>query len=180
MPPWPEEVGSRGRQRPSCGRGSVGIPPPFSAALALGRRPKQLLCGDLGRYPSASCRTKLTPTLDHNQALFTKSCGTLWEPDPPTSTRALLGRRGAQQKDGWRQHIFWSILLITMGRSHAQSVWTVSSGGSACELSTNRMCVSDGIGGYSNGESCTSHVPLSRKLRCAAKRATLGAHGCSS
>ena len=48
----------------------MGIPPPFSAALALGRLPKQLLCGDLGRYPSASCRTKLTPTLDHTQAAF--------------------------------------------------------------------------------------------------------------
>jgi hypothetical protein len=32
---------------------------------ALQVLPKQLLCGDLGRYPSALCRTKLTPTLDH-------------------------------------------------------------------------------------------------------------------
>ena len=59
MPPWQEEVGSRGRQRPSCGGGSVGIPPPFSAALVLGRRPKQLLYGMSGVYLARSPRTNL-------------------------------------------------------------------------------------------------------------------------
>jgi hypothetical protein len=70
MPPWQEEVGSRGRQRPSCG-GSCGVSTsPFFAASALGRLPKQLLSGDLGGKHLRSPRTKLTPTLDHSQATF--------------------------------------------------------------------------------------------------------------
>jgi hypothetical protein len=46
--------------------------------------------------------------------------------------------------------LLWATLLVNMGRSHAQGVWTVSSGNQACELSRDGMCVSDG-----NDESCT-------------------------
>jgi hypothetical protein len=37
----------------------------------------------------------------------------------------------------------------------ASQFWTVSSGDHACELSLDGMCVSDGVGHYGNGESCT-------------------------
>jgi hypothetical protein len=49
MSPWAEEVGTRGRQRPSCGRPRGVSTSPFFAASVLGRRPtptpKQLCMG---------------------------------------------------------------------------------------------------------------------------------------
>ena len=59
MSPWPEEVGSRGRQRPSCGRPRGVSTSPFGAASVLGRRPKQLLYGDLGGKHLGSPRKNL-------------------------------------------------------------------------------------------------------------------------
>jgi hypothetical protein len=52
-----------------------------------------------------------------------------------------------------------------MGRSHAQGVWTVASGDSACELSPDGMCVSDGDGDYSNGERCTVRAEVAIIVR---------------
>ena len=45
--------------RPSCGRGSNGGTSFAALHAALGRRPKQLLCGDLGGTPIGSPRTNL-------------------------------------------------------------------------------------------------------------------------
>jgi hypothetical protein len=69
-------------------------------------------------------------------------------------------RRGAPQSDVWTRLIFWATLLVKMGHSHAQGVWTVLSGDSACELSPNGLCVNDGDGDYGNDESCTVHAEV--------------------
>jgi hypothetical protein len=62
------------------------------------------------------------------------------------TTRAGHRRRGAPRRsDVWTPHVFWATLLLTMGRSHAQGVWTVMSG-SGCGLSPDGMCVTDGDG----------------------------------
>jgi hypothetical protein len=59
-----------------------------------------------------------------------------------------------KRRDVWTRNIFWSTLLVAMGRSHAQGVWTVGVSYGSCELSPDGMCVSDGVGDYINGESC--------------------------
>jgi hypothetical protein len=74
-----------------------------------------------------------------------------------TTTRAGHRQRGARQSDVWT-HVYWATLLVTMGRCHAQGLWTVSAGNGVCELSPNGMCVSDGDGDYSNDESCARCV----------------------
>jgi hypothetical protein len=72
-----------------------------------------------------------------------------------TTTRVGHPRRGALRSDLWTLYVFRATLLITMGRVHAQGLWSVSSGGSVCELSADGMCVSDGDGDYGNNERCT-------------------------
>jgi hypothetical protein len=61
-----------------------------------------------------------------------------------TMTRMGHRRGGALRNDVSTPHVFWATLLVIMGRVHAQSLWSVSSRGSACELSPDGMCVSDG------------------------------------
>jgi hypothetical protein len=87
-PGWTTPAASRRRE---VGRGvPAGDPLVVHGAtrVSAGGAPRQLFPvgrGDLRRYPHRITPYKLTPTLDHPHALFTKRCGTLWEANPTRS-----------------------------------------------------------------------------------------------